>query len=102
MSSESFHSFSAVPFFRGRAISAIIAADRHLLRRHAPAGAGAGAGASGSLPAPLRISHRDILTFNAWIFNVRTLIAQVQLLDRRVDDLLVCQEPVDLRAISFV
>jgi len=77
-----------------------------LLRRHAPAGAvagaGAGAGASGSLPAPLRISHRDILTFNAWIFNVRTLIAQVQLLDRRVDDLLVCQEPVDLRAISFV
>ena len=49
-----------------------------------------------------RISHRDILTFNAWIFNVRTLIAQVQLLDRRVDDLLVCQEPVDLRAISFV
>ena len=40
--------------------------------------------------------------FNAWIDSVRTLLARLQALGRRVDELLVLKEPLALDAISFV
>ena len=73
-------------------VSALIVCDRRHLQESSGGGAAAGP----------RLSHKDVLVFNAWIDSVRTLLARLQALGRRVDELLVLKEPLALDAISFV
>ena len=43
------------------------------------------------------LSNRDVLTFNALVHAMHSFILHMQALDRRIEDVLVMRQPLDLR-----
>ena len=48
------------------------------------------------------LSNRDVLTFNALVYSMRAFIQHMQALDRRIEDVLVMRQPLDLRTFTYV
>mgnify|MGYP007045243803 CR=1 FL=1 len=48
------------------------------------------------------LSNRDVLTFNALVHAMHSFILHMQALDRRIEDVLVMRQPLDLRRVNYV
>ena len=48
------------------------------------------------------LSNRDVLTFNALVHAMHAFITHMQALDRRIEDVLVMRQPLDLRRVNYV
>ena len=48
------------------------------------------------------LSNRDVLTHNAMVHATHSFIVHMQALDRRIDDVLVMRQPLDLRRVNYV
>ena len=48
------------------------------------------------------LSNRDVLTFNALVHAMHAFIGHMQALDRRIEDVLVMRQPLDLRRVNYV
>lgn len=74
-------------------LRSIIDADTPLLAEPLPAN-GVALGPS--------ISNRDVLTFNALVYAMRTFVSHLLALERRIEDVHVIRQPLNLASVHYV